>query len=82
MPGRKVQGPWGCPSSAPLLMVNVAGQRWWRGLPQAISAAIGPGNRLYLAAAVCLQPGRSNLATSPAAALQHPAPAQAVPQPP
>lgn len=59
MPGRRVQGPLGCPFSAPLLMVNVAGQQWWRRRPQAISVAIGPGNRLYLAASVRLQPGRS-----------------------
>lgn len=64
MPGRRVQGPLGCPFSAPLLMVNVAGQQWWRRRPQAISMAIGPGNKLYLAASVRLQPGHSNPATS------------------
>uniref|UniRef100_A0A8B9MZL4 11-beta-hydroxysteroid dehydrogenase type 2 n=1 Tax=Accipiter nisus TaxID=211598 RepID=A0A8B9MZL4_9AVES len=43
--GRRVQGPWGCPCSTPLLMVNVTGQQQWCRLLQAI--------RLLLALAGC-----------------------------
>lgn len=43
MLGRRVQGPWGCPCSAPLLMVNGTGQQPWCRLLQAISTAITPG---------------------------------------
>lgn len=43
MLGRRVQGPWGCPCSAPLLMVNVTGQQQWCRLLQAISTSITPG---------------------------------------
>lgn len=36
--GQEGAGPWGCPCSAPLLMVNVTGQWLWHRLPELPSA--------------------------------------------
>uniref|UniRef100_A0A8C5IDY0 11-beta-hydroxysteroid dehydrogenase type 2 n=1 Tax=Junco hyemalis TaxID=40217 RepID=A0A8C5IDY0_JUNHY len=46
--GQEGTGPWGCPCSALLLMVNVAGQRLWHRLPELSALPSAPGTACTL----------------------------------
>uniref|UniRef100_A0A8C9U8X9 11-beta-hydroxysteroid dehydrogenase type 2 n=1 Tax=Serinus canaria TaxID=9135 RepID=A0A8C9U8X9_SERCA len=46
--GQEGTGPWGCPCSAPLLMVNVTGQRLWHRLPELSVLPSAPGTACTL----------------------------------
>uniref|UniRef100_A0A8D2NVH9 11-beta-hydroxysteroid dehydrogenase type 2 n=1 Tax=Zosterops lateralis melanops TaxID=1220523 RepID=A0A8D2NVH9_ZOSLA len=46
--GQEGAGPWGCPCSAPLLMVNVTGQWLWHRLPELSVLPSAPGTACTL----------------------------------